>query len=247
MPDPAPDRPGDEDDDDDSASSEDDNPQDGEVKKDGKPKKKKGMKSPEALEREKQRNDNYEKYAHLSDENLEKIVPRKADGSVTSIGAMLHESETCSPCNFVHMANGCTNTVRCKFCHADHPKRQRTRGRKRKRAALAAAAAGEAGEGAAENGKPVAKALRKNADGEENRQDGLVPVDERGNSWPCFYEEDDDTYGYMGRRASAYARQWSYSAQATYGAYGGAGAYGGVYGAYFSAAPPPHYPAFAPS
>lgn len=117
------------DDDLEETDEEEDNPQDGEKSKSG------VKKSAEALERAERLQANFIRYEHLSDEELQKILPRKADGTASSIGAMLHSSETCSACSFFHYSmKGCHVGIRCKYCHAEHPKKEKKRARRKKRA-----------------------------------------------------------------------------------------------------------------
>jgi len=59
-------------------------------------------------------------YAHMSDEELEKVLPKTLEGKATSIGAMLHSSLKCAVCIFHNSPKGCYNGLRCKFCHAEH-------------------------------------------------------------------------------------------------------------------------------
>jgi len=125
----------------DPQDADDDNPQDGVVEVGNKAEggngatakaKPKVMKSAEARARDERLAANYVQYEHMSNEELEKVVPKNAEGSPTSIGAMLHHSELCAVCIFHHSPKGCYNGVRCRFCHGDHeqPQRLRRRGKR---------------------------------------------------------------------------------------------------------------------
>jgi len=115
------------------------------------------QRNPQVIERELVINANNEKYVKLTDEELIKLLPKDEAGNPTSIGAMLHESQTCGACTFLHFSKkkACNMGIRCKFCHASHPKRDRrtnriggrsSKDKKRKQA-------GETGEDAQEGGR----------------------------------------------------------------------------------------------
>lgn len=93
-------------------------------------KKVKTQKSAEAKERDERLATNQAKYAQLSTEEIEKVVPRLPGGGLTSVGAFLHDEGLCSVCIFHHREKGCYNGVRCKFCHGDHPPPERKRRRR---------------------------------------------------------------------------------------------------------------------
>eukprot|EP00927_Polykrikos_kofoidii_P073379 TRINITY_DN69421_c0_g1_i1.p1 TRINITY_DN69421_c0_g1~~TRINITY_DN69421_c0_g1_i1.p1 ORF type:complete len:294 (+),score=51.21 TRINITY_DN69421_c0_g1_i1:227-1108(+) len=124
-------------------------------------------------EKEERLQANYEFYAHMPEQQLEKLVPKREDGSVTSIGAILHELDSCAPCGFFRTPKGCINGIRCKFCHADHPKKKKVRTSKRK------------ADEASLNAPNDAKRTRRQSPGAQR-------LDESGNSRPCWLQDDDD-------------------------------------------------------
>lgn len=72
--------------------------------------------------------------AQESVESLLQRVPRDQQGSLTSIGSIVHEEGTCKPCVFAHNERkACQNGVNCHFCHFAHPPKRRMRYCKKKR------------------------------------------------------------------------------------------------------------------
>merc|ERR1712226_875434 len=65
--------------------------------------------------------ENSQKYAHLDDAELERLLPRRPDGAVSSVGSLLHASGKCSRCVVFDTPAGCASGMRCPFCHMDHP------------------------------------------------------------------------------------------------------------------------------
>ena len=63
---------------------------------------------------------NFLEAAKWSDADLAKLLPRRIDGSLSSVGAFMHESGECRPCIYAHRPNGCAYGIRCKFCHLEH-------------------------------------------------------------------------------------------------------------------------------
>jgi len=196
---------------------EDDNPQDGEQTRAG------GKKSAEALERAERLQANLSKYEGLSDQELERTLPKKVDGGVTSIGAMLHASETCQACSFFHYSmKGCHSGIRCKFCHAEHPKKEKKRNRQRKRP------------GGVAKEESVPKSARtdhdRSAHGDCAVYDPAFPgvrLDHNGNSRPSWLQDEDV------QPSTNYGRP-AFTHPGSYGPYGPppCGAYGAGYGPY---------------
>jgi len=167
-----------------------------------------------AREKEDRLNANFAIYGTYTDEKLEEIVPRTADGVLTSIGAIMHKDETCSACVFHQSAKGCYNGLRCKFCHMEHPKKKRTRGRQRKQQAELKDGDrnGEEGDRNAKNGGKAPKTgdgtggarrgKRKPSDGAcDDVKVDHKDLDEHGNSRPSWLQDDADffnTCGYTG-------------------------------------------------
>jgi len=144
-----------------------------------------GVKNAEALAREEALRANFAKHEHLSADELERTLPRRLDGTLASIGAVLHASNTCAPCSFFHFSmKGCHNGVRCRFCHAEHEKRQRRRTRHKKRAAEGALAE-------AERDRP-AKGARTDHDRPKGQDISGIQLDAAGNSRPSWLQNDDD-------------------------------------------------------
>lgn len=168
-------------------------------------------KSDGARQREEARSANFALYEHLSNENLEKLLPRRPDGTCTSIGAMLHASEKCAACSFFHYSmKGCNNGMRCKFCHGDHPKRQRTRNRRRHAAATDDGSRRQNAATVAEDGEM--RRTKQRTEKEESKVEAETAImvakpadepalDEAGNSRPSWLRDDSS--------AGAYGRAWS--------------------------------------
>lgn len=76
----------------------------------------------------------------LAQEGIEALlerVPAREDGSLTSVGSIVHEDGTCKPCVFAHSERKkCQNGIRCVFCHFAHPPKRRMRFCKKKRLEL---------------------------------------------------------------------------------------------------------------
>eukprot|EP00929_Paragymnodinium_shiwhaense_P120698 TRINITY_DN92720_c0_g1_i1.p1 TRINITY_DN92720_c0_g1~~TRINITY_DN92720_c0_g1_i1.p1 ORF type:complete len:332 (-),score=58.31 TRINITY_DN92720_c0_g1_i1:34-1029(-) len=139
-------------------------------------------KTQQQIERDERLEANYKKYEPKSDEELRDILPKRENGTDGSIGSMLHASGLCSPCGFIRAAKGCSNALRCKYCHADHAKKRKARGRKRK--------ADRAGSSDREEAPP-----RRYRENERPRE---VRLDARGNSRPSWFRDDyGDIYGRM--------------------------------------------------
>mmetsp|Transcript_67031 Transcript_67031/g.196017 ORF Transcript_67031/g.196017 Transcript_67031/m.196017 type:complete len:333 (+) Transcript_67031:55-1053(+) len=123
------------------------------------------------------------RYKDMSNEELERVLPRREDGTLTSIGAFLHDSKQCTRCIYIDTPMGCPNGIRCKFCHASHPTKEQGRGQKRP----------AEDDGEAPPGRPE-KAPR-------------VVCDENGNSRPSWLRDDHDdghrAYGYGGHYPTA--------------------------------------------
>mmetsp|Transcript_79081 Transcript_79081/g.219739 ORF Transcript_79081/g.219739 Transcript_79081/m.219739 type:complete len:338 (-) Transcript_79081:60-1073(-) len=219
----------DEDEDDDSA--EEANPQDG-ADRQRVPEDQAGLdapqnsekprppKSPSKVERDDRLEANFALYEKLSNEELEKIVPKLPTGGTTSIGAILHPSGGCAACIFFRSNKGCYNGIRCKFCHGDHPKPPRRKKAARQQAdgedgeaAVAANAGGDAapgdgaqrrkkrrrgeggggGAGASAGGGEGGGATETHKNEEVGDSDSML-LDEAGNSRPCWLH-DDASYG----------------------------------------------------
>eukprot|EP00747_Dinoflagellata_sp_TGD_P169244 gnl/TRDRNA2_/TRDRNA2_197734_c0_seq1.p1 gnl/TRDRNA2_/TRDRNA2_197734_c0~~gnl/TRDRNA2_/TRDRNA2_197734_c0_seq1.p1 ORF type:complete len:291 (-),score=54.66 gnl/TRDRNA2_/TRDRNA2_197734_c0_seq1:44-850(-) len=155
-----------------------------------------GPKSEEALLREKILADNWEQYEKLSDEELEKVIPKDPEDKLTSIGGILHSSEKCAPCSFYHSSTkGCNNGIRCKFCHMPHPKRVRQRKRTRRRGKKEKADGDD--KDSEDSGKEPASKKARTARTDHDRrspENGHNRLDERGSSIPCWLQ-DDSSYG----------------------------------------------------
>mmetsp|Transcript_21283 Transcript_21283/g.26246 ORF Transcript_21283/g.26246 Transcript_21283/m.26246 type:complete len:225 (+) Transcript_21283:81-755(+) len=153
-------------------------------------------KSPEAIERDERLESNFKKYEHLTEEELKEMLPKKADGGFTSIGAMLHESGLCATCIFHHSPKGCYNAIKCRFCHHDHTKPSRAKSRKKKK---------PEGEGETpEEGGKLKKTKAREGGGESDakrRRNGMPApgtpeLDEIGNSKPCWIAPGEESYPY---------------------------------------------------
>lgn len=163
------------------------------------------LKSADKMARDSRLEANNLLYAHLSDEELKKVVPQRPDGSFTSIGGILHATGNCAVCIFHHSPKGCYNNLRCKFCHGDHDKPQRKRRKHgdareaREDAEREKTSNGGAGDAATRKGR-TQKRRRKDGAGRDAADDGIkdVQLDAAGNSMPCWLRHDAD-------RGSAYA------------------------------------------
>jgi len=62
-------------------------------------------------------------------------IPRDAQGRLSSLGSLKHESGECRPCRFFFKSKGCKGARGCNFCHLDHDPMElkRTRACKGKR------------------------------------------------------------------------------------------------------------------
>lgn len=173
------------------------------------------LKSADKMARDARLEANSALYAHLSDEELKKVVPQQADGNFTSIGGILHAAGECAVCIFHHSPKGCYNSIRCKFCHGDHEKPQRKR---RKRSVgreegedgeRAKNANGGAGDAVTRKGR-LQKRRRKEGAGRDAADDGIkdVQLDAAGNSMPCWLRHDVD----RGRAYAPIYDRWSVTA-----------------------------------
>jgi len=79
--------------------------------------------------------DTQAEWQDVSLEELLKLVPYDENGLPTSIGSIGHAENACKPpCVFSLRRKGCTNELRCGFCHFPHVgKRQRQRPKARPR------------------------------------------------------------------------------------------------------------------
>merc|ERR1712224_408281 len=48
------------------------------------------------------------------------VIPKLADGSLTSVGSIKHAERDCRPCGFAFTKLGCHNGMLCTFCHIPH-------------------------------------------------------------------------------------------------------------------------------
>lgn len=126
------------------------------------------------------------RWKDVPDAELELKVPRLEDGSPSSIGTFLHESKQCIRCIYVFTRQGCPNGIRCKFCHANHPVRQESRGQKR-------------------------QAEDREASSERSPKQRIVVCNEFGNSRPSWLQEEDDEPPVAGRYG-AVGSGWAYPA-----------------------------------
>eukprot|EP00927_Polykrikos_kofoidii_P013758 TRINITY_DN15976_c0_g1_i1.p1 TRINITY_DN15976_c0_g1~~TRINITY_DN15976_c0_g1_i1.p1 ORF type:complete len:342 (+),score=72.43 TRINITY_DN15976_c0_g1_i1:61-1026(+) len=189
-------------DEDDEEDDEEDEEDEGTADKPSKPR---PPKSAEKVERDERLAANFALHEKLTNEELQKQLPKTVDGSVTSIGAMLHAGSQCAVCIFHHSPKGCYNGIRCKFCHHDHEKPQRRRrGKKEGGEGGEATADGQRSEGG--RARPRKRRRRSNvnaADGvsdlavkeptDSNAELGSaeIPVlDEVGNSRPSWLLDD---------------------------------------------------------
>mmetsp|Transcript_49982 Transcript_49982/g.96513 ORF Transcript_49982/g.96513 Transcript_49982/m.96513 type:complete len:314 (-) Transcript_49982:102-1043(-) len=172
-------------------------------------------------------------YAHMSDEELEKVLPRTSDGKTTSIGAMLHGSSQCAVCIFHNSPKGCYNGLRCKFCHAEHENAARPK-RRRKADKAGENVGDEVGGDATPTGEGGGrKRNRRRANRRRRqRQEGLDcssddgSCDEDGDSWPLLDERGNSRPSWL--RGEPLAASWPYGWPSP-----GAGCYGSL--------PPPIY------
>mmetsp|Transcript_8730 Transcript_8730/g.27066 ORF Transcript_8730/g.27066 Transcript_8730/m.27066 type:complete len:351 (+) Transcript_8730:92-1144(+) len=139
--------------------------------------------------------ENAMRYKDLSNDELEAVVPRREDGTLTSIGTFLHASKQCTRCIYFDSVQGCPNGLRCKFCHGDHPAKEPGRGHKR-----ALEDEREAGPGASRLKAP------------------RVVCDKHGNSRPSWLQDDEDeapsAYRYGGYSMAPAAQQaWTGASQ----------------------------------
>jgi len=165
-------------------------------------------KSQEAIEREERLKANADKYADYTDEELKEMVPKKEDGSPTSIGAFLHAAGTCSACSFFHFSSkGCNLGIRCRFCHDAHSKKERKRKNNRKRNRNSANKADKKGdESDSEDSDRDTKRPRPREELSRHSQlhwDAIlgVALDRLGSSRPSFLKDDETLeacYGYGG-------------------------------------------------
>lgn len=124
------------------------------------------------------------RYKDVPNEELEKMVPRREDGTPTSIGTFLHADGQCTRCIYIDTSKGCPNGVRCKFCHGCHPPKEQGRGQKRSRS------------------------TDDESEAEERRSRcARIVCDEKGNSRPSWlkdeYEDSRSPYGYGGQYPAA--------------------------------------------
>jgi len=147
-------------------------------------------KSAEALERERRLNDNFAKYENLSDQELTALVPKKEDGSPTSIGAMLHALGTCAPCSFYHFSlKGCNLGLRCKFCHDAHARSEKKRRKVNRKGKKDQGGDRDADERDAEDKVREAKRPRS---AQLHWDDRLgQALDRNGNSRPCWLQDEN--------------------------------------------------------
>mmetsp|Transcript_5934 Transcript_5934/g.10753 ORF Transcript_5934/g.10753 Transcript_5934/m.10753 type:complete len:244 (+) Transcript_5934:110-841(+) len=158
-------------------------------------------KSPEAIERDERLEANFKLYEHLTEEELKEVLPKKADGGFTSIGAMLHASGKCATCIFHHSPKGCYNAIKCRFCHGDHTKPSRAKSRKKKKPEEGDENAQKA---AAGSGPQRQKKARGDGDDDEpdakKRRNGSSELDELGNSKPSWIAAGEESYPYRSSR-----------------------------------------------
>mmetsp|Transcript_38865 Transcript_38865/g.61415 ORF Transcript_38865/g.61415 Transcript_38865/m.61415 type:complete len:425 (-) Transcript_38865:135-1409(-) len=134
----------------------------------GRPKKKKaddddsGSDAP--LDRGQILKENAKQYSHMDDATLIALLPKRPDGSASSIGSMLHAEGKSTRCVAFDSPEGCATGIRCIFCHLDHPR------------------------------PPAQQQKRRNngadSDG-PNKRARLAIADESGNSRPNWLQDDD--------------------------------------------------------
>jgi len=154
-------------------------------------------------------------YAHMSDEELEKVLPRTAEGKTTSIGAMLHSSSQCAVCIFHHSPKGCYNGLRCKFCHAEHQHPVRPK-RRRKSDKATDNVGDEAGGDATPTGEGASrKRMRRRAYRQRRQRQGGLDgssddgsCDEDGDSWPLLDERGNSRPSWL--RGEPFGASWPY-------------------------------------
>eukprot|EP00928_Gymnodinium_smaydae_P090230 TRINITY_DN7405_c0_g3_i2.p1 TRINITY_DN7405_c0_g3~~TRINITY_DN7405_c0_g3_i2.p1 ORF type:complete len:220 (-),score=22.99 TRINITY_DN7405_c0_g3_i2:826-1485(-) len=85
-----------------------------------------------------------ERFQGRSAQDVCNMIPRDEDGSLTSVGSVLHASGSCMPCLFFN-ASTCNKGVSCGYCHVAHQDVRKKRSRARREdARLHVAATGEA-------------------------------------------------------------------------------------------------------
>mmetsp|Transcript_10964 Transcript_10964/g.30129 ORF Transcript_10964/g.30129 Transcript_10964/m.30129 type:complete len:154 (-) Transcript_10964:87-548(-) len=62
----------------------------------------------------------------LDAQGLLRHFPRDADGTLASVGSIMHGSGKCSPCLF-HVRRCCTRGPSCQFCHLPHQRKTKLR------------------------------------------------------------------------------------------------------------------------
>uniref|UniRef100_A0A7S1LHP8 C3H1-type domain-containing protein n=1 Tax=Alexandrium catenella TaxID=2925 RepID=A0A7S1LHP8_ALECA len=113
------------------------------------------------------------RFKDVSNEELEKLLPLREDGTPSSIGTLLHADGHCTRCIYIDTPKGCPNGVRCKFCHGCHPPKEQNRGQKRSRSDDEDSEAGE-----------------------RRSRSARIVCDENGNSRPSWLRDDfDDAFG----------------------------------------------------
>lgn len=145
-----------------------------------------------AIEKEQIVNANYAKHKDLSDEELAAVLPKREDGSLTSIGAILHADGNCSACSFFHFSKkGCNSGIRCRFCHGPHEKKEKKRKQRGRKKARDGDVKAEAADSDSEEDAPRKDlSLRKSA---QLHWDGSLGawLDRKGNSRPRWLEDED--------------------------------------------------------
>lgn len=152
------------------------------------------QKSAESLEREARIQANFAKYEGMTDEELIAALPKDEAGNVTSIGAVLHASNLCGACTFLHFSKDktCKLGMRCNFCHLPHPARDRRSNRRGPRQRNRQAE--KQAHPDVEDGAPAKKRLRVDASrSSELHWDEILgaPLDWMGNSRPSWLEDQD--------------------------------------------------------
>lgn len=120
-------------------------------------------------------------YKNLSDEELKAKVPRREDGSLTSLGTFLHASGLCIRCQYAFTPEGCPAGLRCKFCHERHPRAE------------------------AHSSKDQKRAWQDDSDDERKPKRARGSCDENGNSRPSWLQDDDD----LDLAASRFRPHWA--------------------------------------
>lgn len=192
--------------------------QNGDTQETARAKAKAKSKGPEAKARDERVLSNNALYAHMSDEELEKLLPRTSEGKTTSIGAMLHSSSQCAVCIFHHSPKGCYNGLRCKFCHAEH--QHPVRPKRRRKSDKATDNVGDEVDGDANatptgDGGSARKRVRRRANRRRKKnQEGLDCSSEDGSrdedddSWPLLDERGNSRPSWL--RGEPLAASWPY-------------------------------------